>query len=133
VGGKYVGYLGCAAAALVWLLRERRLNQLLDDAGLRAVAAFWGFTLLSVLWSSGSWREIGPQLWLYGMLLLAPLISLGCPPALAAQVLRQFALAAAIIGGAVVAAHFGALPHSLLWHSTVEAIGNQRIVTSLVL
>lgn len=133
VGGKYLGYLGCAAASLWWLARDRRLGELAHDAGFRAAAAFWGFTVLSALWSSGSWREIGPQLWLYGMLLLAPAISLACPPALALRALRQFGIAAAVVGGAVVLAHFGALPHGIVWHSTVEAEGNQRIVTSLVL
>lgn len=133
IGAKYLAYLGCGAAALLALRRSGRLGELARDGGFRAVAAFWGFTLLSVLWSEGSARDIVGQLWLYGLLLLAPLISLACPPALARRVLRQFGIAAAAIGAAVALAYAGALPDSMLWHSTVQAEGNQRIVTSLVL
>ena len=133
IGGKYLGYVGCGLAALVALQRSGTLPQLLREPGFRAVAAFYGFTVVSALWSSGSARNIAGQLGIYSLLMLAPVISLGCSPAFARQALRHFALASAVVGTAIVFEHYHLLPGGLLWHSTVEAEGNQRIVTSLVL
>ncbi len=133
IGGKYLGYVGCGLAALVALQRAGALPRLLREPGFQAVAAFYGFTLLSALWSSGSPRDIAGQLGLYSLLLFAPVIALGCPPAFARQALRHFSVAAAVVGTAIAFDHYHLLPGGLLWHSTVEAEGNQRIVTSLVL
>jgi O-antigen ligase len=133
IGGKYLGYLGCGLAALVALQRAGTLHELLRHPGFQAAAAFWSFALLSALWSSGSLRDIAGQLGLYSLLLLVPAIASGCPPAFARRALRHFALASAVIGLAIALDRLGWLPGGLLWHSTVEAEGNQRIVTSLVL
>ena len=133
VGAKYLALLGSALVALVVLQRQHRLGELRHDRAFIAAAAFYALTLISVLWSSGAPHEIGPQLWLYAMLLLSPLIALACPPELARFGLRQFALAAAVVGGAVILARVHALPEGWVWASSVEADGNQRIVTSLML
>ncbi len=135
VGAKYLAYLGCALAALVALGRQRRWQALLHDPGFRAAAAFWGLTLASVAWSQAATSLIVAQVWLYAMLLIAPVIALACPADAARLMLRQFGMAAAVVGAATALGHVGALPLSttVLWHSTVEAQGNQRIVNSLVL
>ncbi|MBI5259511.1 MAG: O-antigen ligase family protein [Burkholderiales bacterium] len=133
VGAKYLAYLGCGAAACVSLWRARQLATLWQQPDWHAAAAFWGLTVLSVAWSSGRTGDIGAQLWLYGMLLVTPVIALGCPVDLARLALRHFGLASAAVGLATVLGHHGMLPESLLWHSTVQAEGNQRIATSLVL
>lgn len=133
VGGKYTAYVACAVAALIALWRAGTFGRLWQHPGFRAVAAFYGFAVVSVLWSTGGPREIAGQLGLYSLLLLAPVIALGTQPTFARQALRQFAIAAALVGMAVALAHWRLLPDSMLWHSTVNAEGNQRIVTSLVL
>ena len=133
IGGKYVGYVGCGLVALLALQRAGALPQLPRQPGFQAAAAFYGFTLLSALWSSGRPRDIAGQLGLYALLLLTPVIALGCTPAFARRVLRYFAVAAAVVGTAVALDRHGLLPGQWLWHSTVNAEGNQRIVTSLVL
>ena len=133
VGAKYLAYLGCGAAALFVLARDRRWGELASSPGFHAAVAFWGLTLLSVLWSSASPPFIVAQLWLYAMLLISPLIALTCPPDLARLALRQFGVAAAVVGLATALDHLGLLPASPLWHSTVDAHGNQRIVNSLML
>jgi O-antigen ligase len=133
IGGKYLGYVGCGVAALVALHRAGALQRLWRQPGFLAAAAFYGFTLLSALWSSGSPRDIAGQLGLYSLLLLVPVIAAGCPPDFARQVLRYFALASAVVGTAIALDRHGLLPGGLVWHSTVESEGNQRIVTSLVL
>ena len=91
IGGKYLGYVGCGLAALAALHRAGALPRLPREPGFQAVAAFYGFTLLSALWSSGSARDIAGQLGLYSLLLLVPVIALGCPPPFARQALRHFA------------------------------------------
>lgn len=133
VGVKYLAYLGCGLAALLSLARQQRWGELWRSPGFVAAAAFWGLTLASVSWSGASAELIVGQLWLYGMLLVAPLIALACPPELGRVALRQFGLAAAVVGAATGLAQVGWLPASPLWHSTVDAEGNQRIVNSLVL
>ncbi|NRF66819.1 O-antigen ligase family protein [Aquincola sp. S2] len=133
IGVKYLAFLGCGAAALRVLIRERRLGELLRDAGFRAAALFWGLTALSLLWSPAHWRDSLPQLWLYGLLLLVPPIALACPAALARRVLVQFGIAAALLGVAVGLARAGALPDGLLHRTIVEPEGNQRIINSLML
>lgn len=135
VGAKYLAYLSCALAALLALGRERRWPELLREPGFQAAAAFWGLTLVSVAWSQAATSLIVAQVWLYAMLLIAPLIALACPADAARLMLRQFGVAAAVVGAATALDHVGALPlsTSVLWHSTVQAHGNQRIVNSLVL
>jgi hypothetical protein len=133
IGGKYLGFIGCGCAAIVALQRAGVLQRLWQQPGFRAAAAFYGFTLLSALWSTGSLRDISGQLGLYGLLLLVPVIAAGCSPPFARQALRHFALASAVVGTAIALDRHGLLPGGLLWHSTVDAEGNQRIVTSLVL
>jgi O-antigen ligase len=133
LGIKYLVYLACGLGALLTLARQHRWGELGRNPGFRAAALFWGLTLASVFWSSASTQLIVSQLWLYGMLLVAPVISLACPPELGRMALRQFGLAAAVVGAATGLAHIGWLPASPLWHTTVDAEGNQRIVNSLVL
>lgn len=135
VGAKYLAYLSCALAALIALNRQQRWATLLRDPGFRAAVAFWGLSVASVAWSQAAASLIVAQVWLYAMLLIAPLIALGCPADAARLVLRQFGIAAAVVGTATALDHFGLLPlgASGLWQSTVEAHGNQRIVNSLVL
>lgn len=134
IGVKYLAFLGCGLACAVVLTRQRRWAELRRRPDLVAALAFWGFGLLSMAWSSASLRMMVTQLWLYGMLLVSPLIALACPPALARLALRQFAIASALVGCASTLAHFQLLPAGWqVWSSSIEAEGNQRIVTSLML
>ncbi len=135
VAAKYTAYLGCALAAIVTLSRQHRWPALLREPGFRAAAAFWALTLASVGWSQAASGFIVAQVWLYAMLLIAPLIALTCPQDAARLVFRQFGIAATVVGAGTILEHLGALPLSgtVVWHSTVEAHGNQRIVNSLVL
>jgi O-antigen ligase len=135
VGAKYLAYLGCALVAAIALSRQKRWAELSRDPGFRAAAMFWALTVVSVAWSTGTPSLITAQVWLYAMLLLAPTIALACPPDTARTALRQFGVAAAVVGAATALDTRGWLPLSatVVWHSTVEAHGNQRIVNSLVL
>ncbi|MBI3369908.1 MAG: hypothetical protein HY021_16080, partial [Burkholderiales bacterium] len=134
IGAKYLALLGCGLACAVSVTRQQRWTELRRRPDLIAALAFWGLALLSTLWSSASARMMVTQLWLYGMLLVSPLIAHACPPALARLALRQFVIASAAVGCASALAHFHVLPTGWeIWSSSIEAEGNQRIVTSLML
>lgn len=135
VGMKYLAFLACAIVSVVVITQQRRWPELWQDRRFRAAGALWLLCVASAGWSEATSFLIVSQIWLYGLLLLVPIIALACPPAVAATALRQFGLAAALFGAASALGHVGGLPlsDSLLWHSTVNAEGNQRIVNSLVL
>lgn len=62
-----------------------------------------------------------------------PFIALACPAAAARRGLRHFVWASVLVAGLTVLDRFHPLPASVFWDSTVQAMGNQRIVTSLLL
>jgi O-antigen ligase len=55
------------------------------------------------------------------------------PAPAAATALRHFCMASGVVGLLLVMEPLKLLPPSLLWHSTVDAEGNQRIANSLML
>lgn len=133
LGSKYLAYLGSAAAALLWIHHAQAWRALLGEAPMRAALALFGLTALSWSWSSGPPAFGAAQLGLYSLLLLSPVIARSFPPGLARRGLRHFGIAAALVGGLSCVDHVGWLPASLLWSSSVQAEGNQRIVNSLML
>lgn len=135
IGVKYPALLLCAGLCLHQLWRSDRLGDLGRDTGFRLALAFWAWVAASLLWTSAppalAWAQVG----IYGLLLLVPVMALGLPQTLGAVALRQFGIAAAVIGLAQALAAGGWLPatDTALWRWTVHAEGNQRIVTSLLL
>lgn len=133
IGAKYLGYLVVAAAALVLLVQQQRLPTIALQPGTSAIVALVGLLGLSSLWSPAPWSEIGSHLWLYGLLLMLPLIACACPAATARRALRHFAAASGAVGLLFVLRWAGGLPPSPLWSHTIDADGNQRICYSLLL
>jgi O-antigen ligase len=133
IGAKYLGILVVALAALVLLVAQQRLAGIARQPGAAATAALVGLLGLSSLWSPASWREIAFHLWLYGLLLLVPVIACACPAVTARLALRHFAAASGVVGLLFVLHWAGALPPSRLWSHTVDAHGNQRVCNSLLL
>ena len=133
IGAKYLGYLVLAAAALGLLVRQQRLSAITREPGTPAIVALVGLLALSSLWSPAPWSEIGSHLWLYGLLLLLPVIAFACPAATARLALQHFAVASGAVGLLFVLHWAGALPPSRLWSHTIDAYGNQRICNSLLL
>ena len=133
VGSKYLAYLGSGAAAWLWLHRAQAWRGLLAEAPMRAALALVVLTALSWTWSSGPPAFGAVQLGLYGLLLLSPVIAHAFAPDLALRALHHFGIAAALVGLLSGLDHVGWLPASLLWSSSVQAEGNQRIVNSLML
>lgn len=133
IGAKYLVYLVAGAAALTLLQQQGRMADLVRQPGIFAIAALLGLLGLSSLWSPAPWSEIGPHLWLYGLLLLLPVIACACPAATARLALRHFSVASGAVGLLFVLNWAGSLPASPLWSHTIDAYGNQRICNSLLL
>lgn len=133
LGAKYAAYLLTAMLSLAWLTRSGQLRATLRSPWLRAPLALWLLLVLSAAWSTAPIEDRWSHVWHYGRVLLMPFIALACPAAAARRGLRHFVLASAVVAAFTVLDRFQPLPASLLWDSTVQAMGNQRIVTSLLL
>lgn len=141
VGGAWAIYLplGMMYLALLltlllsgWVLMgQQRWREVMTAPGLRWAAALAALMALSALWSAAPAAEMPGQVWHYLLCTGLPLVTLGCPPEAAQRALGHFVAASALVAVLVVLGHFGLLPASPLWRTTVDAVGNQRIGTSL--
>lgn len=133
LGSKYACTLACAVLA-VQMRRRAPASSRTKAAVLPATVLLLAFLTLSALWSPAPWSRIGSSLWQYGLLLLVPLIGGTWPPQAARQALRHLPVCAALAGLVFLLGHAGLLPASpWLWHTTLDAEGNQRIATSVLL
>ena len=134
LGSKHVAMTASALCA-VWVLVRRRdgpTRPPLD--GLLPGLALLLWLALTALWSPAPWRSAGSHLWQYGQLLLVPLIAAACPPQQALRALRHFVLASTVVALLFALGRLAVLPESTLaWHTTLQAEGNQRIATSILL
>ena len=134
LGSKYAAMAACALC-VGWMLWQHPL-----PSSLRRQPTWWPalalltWLALSAAWSPAPWRTIGSHLWQYGMLLLVPLLAAGCPPQAARRALQHFVVASAAVGTVFVLGHLNALPPvPMVWHTTLDAEGNQRIAASVLL
>lgn len=133
VGTKYATVLPAAICAAVVAWRRRAQCPVPRWPGLLPGAALLGLLALSSVWSPAPWTSIASHLGLYALVLVVPLIGAACPAATARLALQHFVVAAAGVGLLVAAASLDLLPESPLWHSTIDAQGNQRIANSILL
>jgi O-antigen ligase len=133
LGIKYLAFLLCLLLSAAALRTHPPAVPLWRPLGARMWLALFALLALSSLWSPAAWSHKGSHIWLYGLPLGVLPIAAACPPAAARRALQQFVVASALIGMVSALHALGALPDSNLWSSTVLAIGNQRIVTSLLL
>ena len=133
LGAKYLAYVLMAALSLGWLLSSGQLRAALRSPWLRAPLALWLLLVLSATWSTAPVEDRWSHVWHYGRVLFMPSIALACPAAAARRGLRHFVWASVLVAGLTVLDRFHPLPASVFWDSTVQAMGNQRIVTSLLL
>ena len=139
----WVLYLPLGAKYPTWLLAAGLGGLALAHAAGRA--AFWrepvtlpalllvGWLGLSGLWSPAPAPLIAAHLGHYALLLVLPLVAAALPAAAAARALRHFCFASGVVGLLLLMEPLSLLPPSLLWHTTVDAEGNQRIANSLLL
>jgi O-antigen ligase len=133
LGIKYVAFLLCVILSLLALRARPPSTPLWQPLDARMWMLLFALLALSSLWSPAAWSHIGSHIWLYGLPLGVLPIAAACPPAAARRAVGQFVVASALVGLVSALHASGALPDSTLWSSTILAIGNQRIVTSLLL
>lgn len=133
VGLNYAAWLATVVGCALLLSRQRRGGEVWQQPTALAAVLLLAWLAVSALWSPAPPSHIASHLGLYALLLGLPLMSTALPPALARATLRQFCLASSMVALLFVLASAGMLPPSLLWHTTVDAEGNQRIANSLLL
>jgi len=134
VGAKYALVLAALPlSGLALRAQVRETRPALDGSGLLPTTVLLALLAVSSAWSAATWADIGRYLWLYGMLLLVPLLSNALPAASAKAALAHFVAASTAVAALHLARGLGVLPDSVLWWSTVDATGNQRIGNSLLL
>lgn len=136
-------YLPLGAKYATWLLAAVLSAHTLAQAGGRA--AVWrqattlpsvvlvGWLGLSALWSPAPPLLMAAHIAHYALLLALPLVATALPAPAGSAALRHFCWASGVVGLLLVLDPLQLLPPSWLWHSTVDAEGNQRIANSLML
>lgn len=136
LGAKYIAYGGLALLCLDLLRRQDRLAEPWRDATMRWLLAFLAVLALSTAWSPAPWPTARAHLWTYSLLVLVAVTAAACPPRIAERALAHFVWASAAVGLLFMLRTlklFSTDPASRLWMATLEATGNQRVVTSLLL
>lgn len=133
VGAKYAAWLSAVAVCCAVLRARRDGAAYWRQPGAAAAVLLVAWIALSSLWSPAPAAMVASHIGLYALLLGLPAVGAALPAPLAAAALRHFCVASGLIALLFMLEHAGALPPSLLWHSTVDVDGNQRIANSMML
>lgn len=133
LGAKYAAWLLATGLAAAVLRRQHAWGRAFAAPGPRLLLAFSGLMALSALWSQAPADRLVAHAWTALMPLSTVLLAQACPPAAARRFVWHFVLASGAVGALWwLDRHLG-LPDSLLWTSTLDASGNERIVSSTLL
>ena len=133
VGLKYLLWLAVMGLSLAVIDQRKRWRSTWRQPGPMLLLLWVGWMWISAWWSSAPTRDIIIHGWIYALPLGAIAIGAACPPAVAQRSLLHFMAASACVGGLWAVHSRGGLPVSPLWHSTLAATGNQRIMASVLL
>lgn len=134
LGAKYVTVMGAVLVCGVWLRADGRLSAWVDAPGTTAAAALCALLALSIAWTPATWPVALGQLGQYLLPLLLGAVAAACPPDLARRALAHFVAATSAAALVFVLAAAGLLPDApMLWHTTTQSEGNQRIAASILL
>ena len=133
VGLKYLLWLAVMGLSLAVIDQRKRWRSTWRQPGPMLLLLWVGWMWISAWWSSAPIRDIIIHGWIYALPLGAIAIGAACPPAVAQRSLLHFIAASACVGGLWAVHSRGRLPVSPLWHSTLAATGNQRIMASVLL
>lgn len=134
LGSKYGLALGGFVAAVWCLQRHRHLPRVSGGQfAQQSLALLLAWLTLTAAWTTAPPSAVAAHLWTYGLALGLPWLVAALDPAWCRRALVQFAVASAFVGLLCVLRALDALPASPLWASTVDATGNQRIATSLLM
>lgn len=133
VGAKYAVWLSAMVLCGILLRARRDREAYWRQPGAAAVVLLVAWLALSGLWSPAPVPEVASHIGLYTLLLALPVVGAALPAAVAAAAMRHFCAASGLVALLFALKHTGVLPPSLLWHSTVDVDGNQRIANSMML
>ncbi len=133
LGTHYVLWLLAAALGALSLTQRRNLAAFWREPVAMPALLLVGWLGLSALWSPAPGPLMAAHFGRYALLLALPLVAAALPPQAASKALRHFCAASGVVGLLLVMEPLYLLPPSLLWHTTVDAEGNQRIANSLML
>lgn len=135
LGVKYATVGLCVVVSVAWLAREPGGWRWPATRGAGPIAVAWLFWLgVSIVWTpAGAAIALG-VFGQYALMLLLATIAVACPPNAARRALAHFAVASTLVAATFALEALRWLPAStVLWHTTVDAEGNQRIATSTML
>jgi O-antigen ligase len=133
LGTHYVLWLLAAALSALTLARRQDLAAFWREPVALPALLLVAWLGLSALWSPAPGPVMAAHFGRYALLLALPLVAAALPAPAAARALRHFCAASGVVGLLLVMEPLLLLPPSLLWHTTVDAEGNQRIANSLML
>lgn len=133
LGIKYTAYLTAVLLAVLALRGQTPSAPLWKPWAPRLWLACFALLALSAAWSQAPWPHLVTHMWLYALPLGVVPLAAACPRGTALQTLKQYTMASAAVGVLSALHAAGLLPELALWSSTISAIGNQRIATSLLL
>jgi len=133
LGAKYFTWLLATGLAAAVVQRQNAWRAAFADTGPRLLLALSLLMWLSALWSVAPASRIGSHAWTYLMPLSTVLLAWACPPAAAQRFVLHFVMASGLVGALWWLDSYFGLPQSLLWTSTIDATGNERIASSSLL
>lgn len=133
LGLQYLCLFVGGALAAHQLTVSRRWHELARWPLMQSLLALWLLLAVSAGWADAPRADVVSHLWHYGRLMLLPIMALACPPAAGRRGLQHFVVASVAVALLTLADRLHGLPASPLWASTLDANGNQRIATSLLM
>lgn len=134
LGSKYATVLTAALLAAQLIRRRSGGSALRQTPAFVATCSLLLWLATTSLWSPAPWTTKLGHLAQYGLLLVVPVIATACPGPAARRALQHFVWASVAVATLFALAKAGWLPASdQAWHTTVDAEGNQRIATSVLL
>lgn len=133
VGVKYTAWLATVLLCCIAMRANRGMADFWRQPTAAPAVLLVAWLALSGVWSPAPATIIASHIGLYTLALSLPVVAAALPPAAAAVALRHFCAASGLVALLLVLEQAGALPPSLLWHSTVDAEGNHRIANSIML
>jgi O-antigen ligase len=133
LGAKYFTWLLASGLAVAVVQRQRAWRVAFAAPGPRLLLALTLWMWLSALWSAAPADRWVAHGWTHLLPLSTVLLAWACPAAAARRFVWHFAAASATVGALWWWDRHIGLPASMLWTSTVDASGNERIASSTLL
>ncbi len=133
LGAKYFCLLLASGLAVVVVHRQDAWRAAFAGPGPRLLLALSLWMWASAFWTAAPADRIVAHAWTHLLPLSTVLLAQACTPAAARRFVWHFVLASGVVGALWWLHRHVGLPNSLLWTSTLDASGNERIASSTLL